>query len=688
MISIFVLLSLLLPTPTYGYFTSGQIISDKPWVFLDKFCFNPATDDAQGVFEFDFVYPRNSTMTLLVYWYADHQWRDVYQRRDALTCQQKISKSQNVGNRFDIYQNHWRIPIEPGDSPRNMFSSHFDALDVAGIKLAHSKGRLTFSSNRERWYYFALSNCDSTCTNKDPNHCNGEIVTTYKMTFSNGQGWDAAVTADVQGLAESSIALFIFWICMASCVLSVQLTSMSRRKMLHSTVKILVQALLWHILELFFAMIYYTNNINSGEPSTGLHIIYRICASVSETEIVLLLILLGKGWTVVRRKISPQGRVRITAFITVYACVQFAVVTWEGTLLLLLLLFLMVMLFTAVNAVNAVNIFLVLLVFFFAPSHVSLLLCSFHDYTFFSVLAATVGADPADITYLYESPPGFVLMCLRAYGLIWFLRAILITRVKYTRKRGFYWKFALLGSLWMIALPFQVGMANLVIAVHHRPKFVFAFSIVVNLLFLVAMFILFSPSRFNRSFPFHAKTSDMEARPPASTGYTSSGGGGGAAQQRGVGRPGARQMSGGPGGVEMTANGPIFRNPPAAITAGRNVGSAGRNSLSGGLAMGTPEERVRFSIAKIRSKITQLADHSDDLEFALDELDLHDWDSPTLKDADYDLPDSRNESDKKNQGSTGRMMESNTSSSGNNSNNNKTGKSGKRPRPAPPPEDD
>ena len=131
MISIFVLLSLLLPTPTYGYFTSGQIISDKPWVFLDKFCFNPATDDAQGVFEFDFVYPRNSTMTLLVYWYADHQWRDVYQRRDALTCQQKISKAQNVGNRFDIYQNHWRIPIEPGDSPRNMFSSHFDALDVA-----------------------------------------------------------------------------------------------------------------------------------------------------------------------------------------------------------------------------------------------------------------------------------------------------------------------------------------------------------------------------------------------------------------------------------------------------------------------------------------------------------------------------------------------------------------------------
>ena len=105
-----------------------------------------------------------------------------------------------------------------------------------------------------------------------------------------------------------------------------------------------------------------------------------------------------------------------------------------------------------------------------------------------------MGSDPADITYLYESPPGYVLLGLRLYGLIWFLRAILITRVKYARKRGFYWKFAVLGSLWLIALPFQVGVAVAVIPVHKRPRFVFAFTIVVNMLFFLAMFFLFSPS--------------------------------------------------------------------------------------------------------------------------------------------------------------------------------------------------
>ena len=308
--------------------TFGEIITDKPWTFLSKFCFNPASGEAPGVFTFDFVYPKNSTFTLLVYWYADNQWKDVYQRRDSLTCQDKIAKAQKAGNRFDIHSSHWRI--EETDQPRNMVSHHLDKLAEDGETFAHSKGQLTFSSSRERWYYFAIANCDPICEKKKPNHCNGEIVTTYALTFTNGAGWDKGVTADVQGLAESSIALFIFWLCVSCCVLTFQLASMSRRRMLHTTVKILVQALVWHILELFFATIYFTNNIDAGYPSKGLRVVYRICAAISETEIVLLLILIGKGWTVVRRKISAQGRVRITAFITVYACIQFAVVTWEG----------------------------------------------------------------------------------------------------------------------------------------------------------------------------------------------------------------------------------------------------------------------------------------------------------------------------------------------------------------------
>ena len=113
-------------------------------------------------------------------------------------------------------------------------------------------------------------------------------------------------------------------------------------------------------------------------------------------------------------------------------------------------------------------------------------------------LTATVGSDPADITWLYESPPGFVLLCLRLYALVWFIRAILITRHKYTRKRGFYWKFAL-AAHWMFALFW--GLIAFMRSIVSR--FVFAFNITVNAIFFILQFYL-SPNRYNRAFPFHA----------------------------------------------------------------------------------------------------------------------------------------------------------------------------------------
>ena len=444
---------------------------------------------------------------------------------------------------------------------------------------------------------------------------------------------------------------------------------MRQRKMLHTTVRILAEALAFHVVELFFAMIYHLTYLDSGLPSRGLRIVYRCFAAVAETEIVLFLILLAKGWTVVRRKITPQGRVKITAFIAIYGTVQFAVVTWE----------------------------------------------------------ATVGSDPATVTYLHETPPGYVLLGLRLYALIWFVRAILITRVKYERKRGFYWKFALAGCLWILALPIQVLIAQS-LPLYKRKRFIYAFQASCNILFFICQFILFTPSKYNRAFPFHAKTSDMQARPPASTAQTRF------ARRMGGNASGSGAQnfaSGGvSGGVEMTPHGAVFRKHGAAAGAGtgkngdvdgtrsakglliysnahptkyltlflthtqsharvrlhsrfpndNNAGAGlrrrpeagGRTHLSGGLALGQPEERVRASMKAIRLKISQLTDHSDDLEYALDELNLHDWDDVGAPEEDYDLPGSR---------------ETRGGPSAGNASSTSAGRGGQRQVPRPPPED-
>ena len=63
----------------------------------------------------------------------------------------------------------------------------------------------------------------------------------------------------------------------------------------------------------------------------------------------------------------------------------------------------------------------------------------------------------------------------------------------------------------------------------------------------------------------------------------------------------------------------------------------GRTAMSGGLRMETP--RNEFGSILKYDLIAQLTDHSDDLEYALDELNLHEWDA--AGDASYDLPEAR-----------------------------------------------
>ena len=45
MSNLFVVFCLLKATTTLSYTISGELIQDKPWTFLDKFCFNPAESE-------------------------------------------------------------------------------------------------------------------------------------------------------------------------------------------------------------------------------------------------------------------------------------------------------------------------------------------------------------------------------------------------------------------------------------------------------------------------------------------------------------------------------------------------------------------------------------------------------------------------------------------------------------------
>ena len=75
---------------------------------------------------------------------------------------------------------------------------------------------------------------------------------------------------------------------------------------------------------------------------------------VADALVLLLLSLCAKGWNIVRRKLSFKTRIQVCVFMTTYVCMTVVVFTWH-----------------------------------------------------------VVSADPALSVYIYDSPPGYLLVCMR-----------------------------------------------------------------------------------------------------------------------------------------------------------------------------------------------------------------------------------------------------------------------------------
>ena len=71
-------------------------------------------------------------------------------------------------------------------------------------------------------------------------------------------------------------------------------------------------------------LVYYSHYGNTGEELGGFYGIGIACRGFAECGMLLQFILVGKGWTIVRRKISAQGRVKIATYITTYFVMYWA----------------------------------------------------------------------------------------------------------------------------------------------------------------------------------------------------------------------------------------------------------------------------------------------------------------------------------------------------------------------------
>lgn len=270
----------------------------------------------------------------------------------------------------------------------------------------------------------------------------------YDFHFTNGdEAEKKEFSADEMGTL-TTMTVFTAAYCALAVWCAYLRERLKRRRKFHHTVAMLCWSV-WIMavgccLALTHWSIYSNNGV--GTPPTQQTAIFLWHGA--ELLLILLLVLLAKGWTIVRRKISANGRVRIALYMT---CL-----TWTT---------------------------------------VSLELWKLHVF------------NRATSAYYYESPPGVVLVALRAVMCVWFWYASSTTKRNYKNKVGFYRKFNLVFTFWLVAKPALIIVA---VFLDDNERAVVVLIAELSLMFLAhasLAFMYYPDARCNKSFPFHANSS-------------------------------------------------------------------------------------------------------------------------------------------------------------------------------------
>ncbi|KAM8791085.1 transmembrane protein 145 isoform 2-T2 [Rhynchonycteris naso] len=418
------LLLLLLPLipRAQAKYVRGNLSSKEDWVFLTRFCF--LSD--YGRLDFRFRYPEaKCCQNILLYFDDPSQWPAVYKAgdKDCLAKESVIRPENNqVINLTTQYA--W---------------SGCQVVSEEGTRyLSCSSGR-SFRSVRERWWYIALSKCGG-----------DGLQLEYEMVLTNGKSfWTRHFSADEFGILETDVTFLLIFILIfvLSCYFGYLLKS---RQLLHTTYKMFMAAAGVEVLSLLFFCIYWGQYATDGIGNESLKILAKLLFSSSFLIFLLMLILLGKGFTVTRGRISHSGSVKLSVYMTLYTL-----------------------------------------------THVVLLI---YEAKFF---------DPGQVLYMYESPAGYGLIGLQVAAYVWFCYAVLVSLRHFPEKQPFYVPFFAAYTLWFFAVPVMALIANFGIPKWAREKIVNGIQLGIHLYAHGVFLIMTRPSAANKNFPYHVRTSQI-----------------------------------------------------------------------------------------------------------------------------------------------------------------------------------
>jgi hypothetical protein len=280
--------------------------------------------------------------------------------------------------------------------------------------------------------------------------CEKDLDVMWYFNFTNGESSNFYFGADQSSVFLSSAVFLVLNLLLVCHMLYVRHILINMRKY-HLTVKLMFGSVLCSFARVAIDLLYFSEFRATGKSNKTWSIIGTVFASMADFLMVLTFMLLMKGWTIVRRKISANGRTRLTCFFLLYISVY-----WSCWI--------------------------------------------YYQY----------GIDRALVVYVFDSWPGYVLISLRIVLALWILRAYFVLRSKYEVKKGFYKKFTALTFVWVVSVPLMV-LINYMVAEYMRFKIIYAFELSVNFITQSVIVSMYNPKSilFGSSFPFHATTTAM-----------------------------------------------------------------------------------------------------------------------------------------------------------------------------------
>ncbi|XP_004388819.1 transmembrane protein 145 [Trichechus manatus latirostris] len=416
------LLLLQLPPRARAKYVRGNLSSKEDWVFLTRFCF--LSD--YGRLDFRFRYPEaKCCQNILLYFDDPSQWPAVYKAgdKDCLSKESVIRPENNqVINLTTQYA--W-----------------------SGCQVVSEEGTRYLSCSSGRSF-----------------RSGDGLQLEYEMVLTNGKSfWTRHFSADEFGILETDVTFLLIFILIffLSCYFGYLLKG---RQLLHTTYKMFMAAAGAEVLSLLLFCIYWGQYAMDGIGNESLKILAKLLFSSSFLIFLLMLILLGKGFTVTRGRISHSGSVKLSVYMTLYTL-----------------------------------------------THVVLLI---YEAEFF---------DPGQVLYTYESPAGYGLIGLQVAAYVWFCYAVLISLRHFPEKQPFYVPFFAAYTLWFFAVPVMALIANFGIPKWAREKIVNGIQLGIHFYAHGVFLIMTRPSAANKNFPYHVRTSQIASAGAPGPGGSQSG---------------------------------------------------------------------------------------------------------------------------------------------------------------------